>query len=172
MLARILAAAALGAMLLWASHAQGRVAADVRHAAHTWLMASTLPELSAKPQSGPRQVAKSQNFAWPVYGVVTTRGDDVMVSAPGGTLVHAAAAGTVTQLAEASPGVVVTVRTGNVSLSYVHLGPSYVRKGEEVTGGQAIGEITHFPPATQPNLVLQAKENGKAVPVLGLLGAP
>lgn len=175
LIARVIAAAVIAAVLVWADRAPGALALRIRSEAHTWLTTSSLPAAKATPKAAHKSHSKAKpaiSYAWPVYGVVTIRGQGLVISAPGGTLVHASAAGTVRSLSSADPGVVVTIQSGSITLSYVHLGPSYVRKGEQVRAGEVIGEITHFPPNASPELGLTAKENGRATSVVGLLGSP
>lgn len=172
LLARIAAAGAIAALLLWASRAHGALALDVRRAAHRILAESVLPTAGRTPSRLPAVQVRRGSFAWPTYGVVTAAGDGIAIAAPGGTLVRAAAAGTVRTVRAADPGVAVAVQSGPVILTYAHLGPSYVRTGERVRSGEAIGEITHFPPGGRPVLRLTARENGRSQRVLDLLGAP
>lgn len=175
LIARVIAAAVIAAVLVWADRAHTALALRIRSEAHTWLTMSSLPAARKTPKTMRKSHPKAKptiSYAWPVYGVVKLEGQGIVVSAPGGTLVHASAAGTVLSVSAADPGVDVAIQSGRITLSYVHLGPSYVRKGETVRTGEAIGEITHFPPNASPELGLTAKENGRATSVVGLLGPP
>ncbi len=171
---RIVAAALLAGGLFWVTRASGSAPASFRRILHTYIAENTLP--SGQPQSAstaPSGTAKATGLSWPLTGSVSSAGQgEVMIAAPSGTLVRAASAGRVASTPADAPGADVVVREGSLTLTYGHVGPVYVHKGQLVRAGEVIGEVPHFGPGQTPGIVLQARRAGKPAAVLGLLASP
>lgn len=175
---QVLAAAVLAGLLLWGERGGGALAGSVRHLAGTYIrqqveLPAGVARLATPSRPGQSVRVAAPRFSWPLVGTVRAHaGGGIEILAPGGALVRAAASGQVTAVAPYPPGVSVTVQGGGVVLRYLHLGPSDVRRGEQVRVGEVIGAVSHFSPGETPHLTLEALRGRKPLALPGLLGRP
>lgn len=121
-------------------------------------------------------------FAWPVDGVVmrdftVAKGkragyDAILIAAPAGTVVKAAAAGTVSFAGtqNTATGIFVVVDHRDYVTIYAHLARVAVNAGDVVASGDAIGEIgASGLTGVSPRLQFQVRKNKAPVDPLPLL---
>ncbi len=136
-------------------------------------VASTAPNLPRK-----RFVAPSSGlggFQWPVKGEViaefgpSARGvhnDGVNIAAKAGTVVGAAAKGTVAFVGDniKSFGRLVLIKhDGGIITAYAHLGQVTVREGDIVTAGQALGTVGSSGRVTTPQLHFEIRKTRQPI---------
>ncbi|MDA8345698.1 MAG: M23 family metallopeptidase [Thermaerobacter sp.] len=171
---RIAAAVLLAGGLFWATRASGVAAASVRRILHTYIAANTLSSVAPPRAVGQANTSAAQRgLSWPLTGAISEAAQDgINIAAPSGTLVRSASAGRVASLDADAPGVDIVVSQGSLTLTYGHVGPTYVHKGQVVRVGEVLGEIPHFGPGLTSGLLFQARVKGKATSALALLGSP
>lgn len=175
LLLRMATAALLALGLLWAWHAKSASAVRVRALAKRYIAENivTPPKAQAPKKPATQAGATATPLRWPLSGRVSPAPNEgIDIAAPSGALVRAAASGKVQAVSSDAPGVDVTILSGSLTLTYGHLGPSFVRTGETVRAGQVIGEVPHFAPGQTSALRLTARQGGSAAALPGLLGAP
>ena len=121
-------------------------------------------------------------LAWPLDGIVlrdfsaTTAKkpgfDGLLIGAPAGTAVKAAAAGTVAFAGSqnTATGVFVVVDSGDLVVVYAHLKAAAVKPGQTVAQGDVLGEIgASGLSGVSPRLQLQVRRNKAPIDPLPLL---
>ena len=175
---QVLGAAIIGGILLFGARGGGALAGSVHRLARLYLSQEVrLPAGMAAPvrRDSPRKPGQKAAplYSWPLVGQVAPHpGGGIDIAAPSGALVRAAASGTVTAVAQSSPGVEVSIAGGGFVLRYLHLGPSDVHKGEAVRRGEVIGALSHFAPGQTPHLTLEAGAGRRTLALPGVLGTP
>lgn len=114
-------------------------------------------------------------FAWPLQGAIVGRfgsqgggrvNDGLNISAVSGTLVRAAAPGTVVYSGNeigVFGGLVLVDHGGGWVTAYGHLGSLNVSKGERVMSGQALGGVGETGYVTQPQLHFEIRKDRKPI---------
>jgi murein DD-endopeptidase MepM/ murein hydrolase activator NlpD len=122
-------------------------------------------------------------FQWPADGRIIGRfgsqgggrvNDGLNIAALGGTLVHAAAPGTVVYSGNeigVFGGLVLVDHGGGWVTAYGHLDGLNVRKGDRVTAGQPIGSVGETGYVTQPQLHFEIRKDRKPMDPLTKLPA-
>ena len=122
-----------------------------------------------------RQTTQRQSFIWPVRGPVISpfgetaggaRNDGINISAPRGTPVRAAGAGTVTYVGNELKGYgnLVLIRHDNGYVTaYAHADTVTVARGDRVTRGQIIAYSGATGDVTRPQLHFELRLNTKPV---------
>ncbi len=172
---QVAVAAVLAGLLVWGERGTGVAAGSVRHLARTYISQQVRLPIAAEKKGGSASTAAHARpqFAWPLVGAVQQhKGGGIEILAPGGTIVRAAASGTVTSVTVYAPGQSVTVRGQEVTMKYLHLGPCDVHRGEAVRIGQVLGAVSHFAPGSASHLTLQAARGGKPLALPDTLGTP
>ena len=121
-------------------------------------------------------------LAWPLDGVVlrdfaaTTAKkpgyDGILIGAPAGSVVKAAAAGTVAFAGSqnTNTGVFVVVQSGDLVIVYAHLKRASVQQGQTVAQGDVLGEIgVSGLSGVSPRLQFQVRRNKAPIDPLPLL---
>jgi murein DD-endopeptidase MepM/ murein hydrolase activator NlpD len=135
----------------------------------------TLPS-GTIPDPGPKDLARrnGQRMAWPVRGVLYSRygvregerHDGIDIAAPVGTIIGAAAPGTVIYAGQqAGYGSIVIVRhdrehSGLVTL-YAHASVLMVREGDRVAAGTPIAKVGMSGRTTGPHLHFEIREGAR-----------
>lgn len=162
--------------------AAGR-AARARAAAGETNQAYIAPPATMAPQSTPAVSSLSDSqivalahgrFIWPVQGAVFSkfgpkgpgvRNDGVDISAPMGTVVHAAAPGDVVYAGDQIPGfgnLVLLQHADGWVTAYAHLQHTSVQMRQFVTQGQDIGEVGETGGVSQPQLHFEVRYKASA----------
>jgi murein DD-endopeptidase MepM/ murein hydrolase activator NlpD len=137
---------------------------------------------SAQSQAGAGAVAagtaSSSGLVWPVSGVLTsTYGwrwgrmhEGIDIAAPGGTPIHAAAAGTVIYAGWLGGygNMVIIDHGGGLATAYAHQSAIYITAGS-VSQGQVVGAVGTTGHSTGNHLHFEVRINGSAVDPLGYL---
>jgi murein DD-endopeptidase MepM/ murein hydrolase activator NlpD len=150
------------------------------------------PPSASSSAPGPSQAAVAEagrgRFIWPIRGEIISqfgvtglgrRNDGVDVKSPQGTVVHAAASGSVVYAGDQVPGfgnlVLVKHADGWVT-AYAHLDKVSVQMRQTVTQGQEIGEVGQSGGVGEPQLHFEVRyaptPADKAKPVDPLLVLP
>ncbi len=129
----------------------------VREGALSWPLANYGPEHITSP-FGWRSAASTG-------GIGSTNHKGIDIGAPSGTLIHAAAAGTVTLSAySSSMGNYVEVDHGDgVKTRYQHMSKRMCSAGDAVEAGAVIGRVGSTGNSTGPHLHFEVWINGKRV---------
>jgi murein DD-endopeptidase MepM/ murein hydrolase activator NlpD len=130
-------------------------------------------ELAALPP--PRAGGASGRFLWPVRGrlltdygagVGGTRNDGINIAAPAGTIVLAAAAGTVAYAGNELRGygnLILIKHANGWMTAYAHNSVLLVKRGEKVRRGQPIARIGATGAVTRPQLHFEVRHGAKAL---------
>lgn len=139
------------------------------------ISAAPSPATSASNASAVAREAKaaSARFAWPVSGKIrrdfatgANNHDGIDIIAPAGTMVHAAAAGTVrfAGFEKEQFGNLVVLDHGNGWFTaYAFLNRTMVQQGAKVTAGQRIGLVGNTGQAKGTELHFEVRRDGKPV---------
>lgn len=141
--------------------------------------AQTTPTKTPPPTKTPTTTTK---LAWPLDGIVlrdfsaTTAKkpgyDGLLIGAPAGTAVKAAAPGTVAFAGSqnTATGVFVVVDSGDLVVVYAHLKSAAVKQGQTVALGDVLGEIgASGLSGVSPRLQFQVRKNKAPIDPLPLL---
>jgi murein DD-endopeptidase MepM/ murein hydrolase activator NlpD len=120
---------------------------------------------SVSPRAAP---AKEQRLRWPLRGVLYSRygvrqgqrHDGIDLAAPEGTLIGAAAAGTVIYAGTQSGygSIVILRHDGGLLTLYAHASAILVRKGDRVEAGQPIAKVGKSGRTSGPHLHFEVRE--------------
>jgi murein DD-endopeptidase MepM/ murein hydrolase activator NlpD len=130
---------------------------------------SPTPPSPVAPPGSASTSAKDAQLRWPLKGVLYSRygvrqgqrHDGIDIAAPEGSIVGAAASGTVIYTGQQSGyGSIVIVRhdRGNLLTLYAHASAILVRTGERVEAGQPIAKVGHSGRTTGPHLHFEVRE--------------
>jgi murein DD-endopeptidase MepM/ murein hydrolase activator NlpD len=137
----------------------------------------------ATPVAAPIASAFAGAFAWPLQGTIIGRfgsqgggrvNDGLNIAAISGTLVRAAAPGTVVYSGNeigVFGGLVLVDHGGGWVTAYGHLGSLNVAKGDRVASGQVVGGVGETGYVTQPQLHFEIRQNRRPLDPLTKLPA-